>query len=536
MTASIPVVLFTYARPQYMKRTLACLRENRVPLIYAFSDGPKTPEVGERVNEVRQMLREIDWCEVHLVERTENLGLGKSILAGVTEVFEKHDAIIVFEDDLICVPGTYPYLCAALEHYMDNPKVMSVTGFNHPLNTPKDITDQPYFDGRTDCLVWGSWARAWNGMETPALKLMKQCEEKGISPYKYGAVLPELAQQEKSHNTWAVRFAYKHILVGGLCLRPPYSMVEHLGFDQSATNAPVNNWPAPPLGGCPPIPEVWPQPVEHPECSVIWQKVDGGTPLPQSFGRIVKTHNQRIRKFINANFSIKRKFLNWVGESPSTRDIRLMWYQFKKTGLKSITRKYDNLFYEEHTSLKPGYIELAKEVMLWFTPTSVCDLGCGNGFLIEYLYDNGVSITGVEGNSTSLKFMSEKIRERILIRDLMLEHDLGRYDLVISTEVAEHLPKSGATTFVRNITRTGEKSILFSAAPPGQWGDGHINCQPKSFWVAKFEQQGWQYQALQTQKFTNKIKGNTIIADNMPWLLDNFMIFSRADAAKSNSS
>lgn len=267
MTA-IPVILFTYARPDHLKRTLECLRENEVPLIYAFSDGPRTPEKADGVSQVREMLRAIDWCEVRLCERETNYGLGKSILAGVTEVLGIHDSAIVFEDDLICVPGTYAYLSAALNHYRDDLSVMSVTGWTHPRVTPSDVTDFPYFDGRAECWVWGTWARSWEGMGTDAKTLMEECAAKGIDIYRYGADLVEMAEKELARNIWAVRFLYLHILRNKLCLRPPWSMVEHIGFDAEATNASDEMWlKNPDLRPCPPVPEVWPEPVENPECA-----------------------------------------------------------------------------------------------------------------------------------------------------------------------------------------------------------------------------------------------------------------------------
>jgi hypothetical protein len=53
----IPVALFAYARPDYLRKTLACLRENQVPLIYAFSDGPPAPDKALQVDQVREILR-----------------------------------------------------------------------------------------------------------------------------------------------------------------------------------------------------------------------------------------------------------------------------------------------------------------------------------------------------------------------------------------------------------------------------------------------------------------------------------------------
>lgn len=225
------------------------------------------------------MLRAIDWCEVVLCERETNFGLGKSILAGVTEVLSRHESAIVFEDDLICVPGTYQYLSAALNHYSRDERVMSVTGWTHSLVTPEGVTTDPYFDGRADCWVWGTWSRGWEGMDVDARTLMQQCRDKGIDIYEYGADLVTMAEAELEKNIWAVRMSYLHILKGGLCLRPPWSMVEHVGFDENATNAKDEMWLRDvDLKPCPQVPSVWPEPVENSDCARLHRQVCGGRP------------------------------------------------------------------------------------------------------------------------------------------------------------------------------------------------------------------------------------------------------------------
>src|SRR5262249_47775330 len=156
---------------------------NQVPQIYAFSDGPRTADKMPAVDEARQVLRSIHWCEVVLCEREHNLGLGRSILTGVTEVLNHCEMALVFEDDLVCVPGTYAYLCAAMEYYRDASRVMSVTAWTHPIVRPNDVVDQPYFDGRAECWVWGTWARAWRGMEQDAKALTQLCARHGIDVY-----------------------------------------------------------------------------------------------------------------------------------------------------------------------------------------------------------------------------------------------------------------------------------------------------------------------------------------------------------------
>lgn len=270
---AIPVVVFAYARPVHLARVLSCLRDNSVPLILAYADGAKGAADAAAVEGTRALLRDIDWAEVRLTERTENLGLGRNVLAGVTAVAAQHDAFIVWEDDLLCVPGTYAWLCAALRAYANEPKVMSVTAWTHPRVTPTGIGERPYFDGRAECWVWGTWARAWREMDKgSALAKMAAARLAGIAPDAYGADLPRMAEQEAAKNIWAVRWLYHHFQHGGLCVRPPWSMVEHIGFDSTATNAAAaTDWVNPPLRQAPPVPVVWPLPNEHPQCKPLWR-------------------------------------------------------------------------------------------------------------------------------------------------------------------------------------------------------------------------------------------------------------------------
>jgi hypothetical protein len=273
---TVPVILFAYKRLDLLRKTLACLRENEVPLLIVYSDAAKKDRDQADVQAVRECLSQIDWCDVERHDRGENYGLGKNILSGVTKTLQRYEAVLVWEDDLICVPGTYRYLCSALERYQEKECVMSVTGWTNQHLVPGGLSGSPYFDGRAECWTWGTWRRAWEGMaDQNAIEKMKAVEKRGESPYYYGGDLPYMAKHEKESNIWAVRFLYHHILHKGLCLRPPWSMVEHIGFDERATNtAGGNSWlHNGELRACPPIPAVWPEPMENRECAELHRKM-----------------------------------------------------------------------------------------------------------------------------------------------------------------------------------------------------------------------------------------------------------------------
>jgi hypothetical protein len=291
MNNAIPVILFVYARPAHTARVLACLRENRAPLLYVFADGTKGNADADAVAKTRSIVRSIDWCDVRLTEREQNLGLGRNVLAGVAEIAARHDAFIVWEDDLICVPGTYSWLCAALQHYGSDERVMSVTAWTHPRVTPADVGSVPYLDARAECWVWGTWARAWQGMaDQTAREKLVAAEQRGVAADAYGGDLPLMAADEERKNIWAVRWLYHHLQHGGLCLRPPWSMVEHIGFDASATNAAsATAWANPLLTTAPSLPSRWPDPREHPSCRARWHAAN-----PTGFARALRRISRRF--------------------------------------------------------------------------------------------------------------------------------------------------------------------------------------------------------------------------------------------------
>jgi hypothetical protein len=123
--------------------------------------------------------------------------------------------------------------------------------------------------------------------------------------------------------------------------------------------------------------------------------------------------------------------------------------------------------------------------------TSVADFGCALGTWLSVWQQAGVAdVQGVDGDylkGQALEFDAALIR----LDDLTRHIDLGRrFDLVQSLEVAEHLPLAAAATFVATLVRHGD-IVLFSAAPPGQGGEYHVNEQSYGFWRDLFAGHGY---------------------------------------------
>ena len=121
-----------------------------------------------------------------------------------------------------------------------------------------------------------------------------------------------------------------------------------------------------------------------------------------------------------------------------------------------------------------------------FNPTSVIDFGCGNGDLLSGFAQNNIKILGIEGTENAY-FQSMIPRENLYIFDISEPLVFKeKYDLCLCLEVAEHIPADKAMVLITNLTRASDR-ILFSAAPPGQGGIGHINCQSQKYWIDRFE-------------------------------------------------
>ncbi|MFI5310986.1 MAG: hypothetical protein ACHQQ3_07115 [Gemmatimonadales bacterium] len=287
MSRLVPVVLFAYRRPDLLERTLTSLRANEVPLVYAYSDGARDASVAADVADVRQLLRRVDWTRIDVVEQPANVGVAGSELGGISRVLAEHEQVVAVEEDLEFGPGTYAFLCAALERYRDDQRVMGVTAYNHPRVTPADVVSQPYFSGRMSGLMWGTWRRAWSGVtDHTAAEFCDLCRVRGIDVTRYGDDLLASAADEQRYGMWDMRFNLHMLAQRGLFLWPARSMVAHTGYGPLATNSPnAAGWEDSPVPASPMEQVVWPDVREHPLSAELWRRAVNAPPRPSLFER-----------------------------------------------------------------------------------------------------------------------------------------------------------------------------------------------------------------------------------------------------------
>lgn len=150
---------------------------------------------------------------------------------------------------------------------------------------------------------------------------------------------------------------------------------------------------------------------------------------------------------------------------------------------------YPNRFFSRRNSLNWRAKFVCEAVRDVLAPVSVIDVGCAIGDLVKRFLALGIDAYGLEGSRGCLPYL-EVESDRVFIEDLRLPIDVGRYDLAICFEVAEHIEPEYADQFLANLTGMSDR-VLMSAAPPFQGGHYHVNCQPQEYWTEKMAALGF---------------------------------------------
>lgn len=239
-----PIIYFAFNRAEALKRSVSSLLENseaKESDVYFFVDGPRPNKKGEaeEVQKVREYISHISGFKSVTVHFSEaNKGLGPSIIAGVTEVINKHGRAIVLEDDLILAPSFLSFMNQGLDFYEDKEKVFSICGYSLKLDLPKDYPYNSYFCPRSSSWGWATWKDRWSSVDFK-LEDWNAVEKNSKQFNKWGGsdCFGMLAGWREGRNkSWAIRFVYSQFCQDKLSLFPHKSLVDNGGFDGSGTN------------------------------------------------------------------------------------------------------------------------------------------------------------------------------------------------------------------------------------------------------------------------------------------------------------
>jgi SAM-dependent methyltransferase len=188
---------------------------------------------------------------------------------------------------------------------------------------------------------------------------------------------------------------------------------------------------------------------------------------------------------------------------------------------------YDDAFFEETREMKiEAYRNVASVLHRNLTFQSVFDIGCGAGQLLQEFAKLGKRCVGCEYSEAGIRRAGETVT--VFRADAGKKIHLSQhFDLVTCVEVAEHLDRKRSSQLVENCTTYGDQ-VFFTAALPGQPGVGHINLQPREFWLDLFACNGFEWKRALSATVAQEMRQEGI----MPWIVENLLVFGRPDSPR----
>lgn len=239
---ALPIALFVYNRPEHIQRTVDSLKSAECfedIHLYIFSDAAKLSEDISKVEDVRQICREIKVNNFELIERSENYGLARNIIEGIGYIFNIYDEVVVLEDDIVVSPYFIQYFKSALSFYRGK-NVFSISAYTPKIDIPKEYQFSTYFMMRNCSWGWATWKDKWENVDWQVADFdnfivdrVKRCKfnECGtdLSPMLLRWRIGEI-------NSWSIRFCYAAFKMGEPTVYPVVSLVQNCGVDGSGTN------------------------------------------------------------------------------------------------------------------------------------------------------------------------------------------------------------------------------------------------------------------------------------------------------------
>lgn len=154
----------------------------------------------------------------------------------------------------------------------------------------------------------------------------------------------------------------------------------------------------------------------------------------------------------------------------------------------------------------------------------IADVGAGTGVFAAALARRGRDVVACEHDAFG-RWLAR--RQRLDVVPFDLSHDPpaalgGAVDVAFCFEVAEHLPPALGDRLVAFLAALAP-AVVFTAAHPGQGGHGHLNEQPREYWLERFADHGMSEDDALTARLSAELGELRAV----PWLGPNVMVLRR---------
>ena len=240
-----PICLFVYKRydtTKLMLESLLACPECADSELYVFMDEARNDSEADDVEKVRALFDNLQGFKtIHPYPARMNKGMARSVIDGVTTVLEKHESIIVLEDDLVVAPDFLTFMNAALEAYRDRSDIWSISGYTPNLKEIEQYDKNGVFlVPRAQCWGWATWNDRWETVdwEVSDFNYLARNKKRRKAFDMGGNDLFRTLEMEHRERieSWAVRWAYAASKQKMWTVNPMLSKVQNIGLKSSTSH------------------------------------------------------------------------------------------------------------------------------------------------------------------------------------------------------------------------------------------------------------------------------------------------------------
>ena len=158
---------------------------------------------------------------------------------------------------------------------------------------------------------------------------------------------------------------------------------------------------------------------------------------------------------------------------------------------------YNKLYYERKYFSKRHVVRYVKFMLKDRAKLKWLDIGCGLGYLVKELIEEGIDVYGIEISEYALK--DSLVKERIKYGSITnIPFHNNSFDVISAFDVLEHIHPRDTLRAIHEVHRVLKSGGIFIMTTPNPcyFGDWiydltHINVRPPKYWKMILENQGF---------------------------------------------
>ena len=202
----------------------------------------------------------------------------------------------------------------------------------------------------------------------------------------------------------------------------------------------------------------------------------------------------------------------------------------EKTSVGTFThdKLYDDKYFRfvERTTAQSA-TAICNSIVQSLHPSSLIDVGCGTGVLIERLQEQGVRVKGLELAEAALNLC--RARQLDVIKfDVCTDRlpaEFANADVAVSMSVGQQLSEAFVDHYVDLLCQIAP-TVVFSSGTPGRGDRKPLNEQPHQYWIDKFAEREYRFDEPLSKQWRDDWKAR----NTSPWFQQDVLIFIKNNA------